>query len=188
MNVRPLLAIVVAAGLGATLGCSTVRVSSDYDRAVDFSTYTTFDLLPSPEIKNPLVYERISGAVEAELVGKGLRRETASPALLVAIHGRLSTQTQLDTTTYGYGWGGWGYRGYYGARGGMGSATTTVREVPVGTLIVDLVDAKEKKLVWQSMASDSLDPQATPEEKDYRVKEAVKKMLADFPPAAAKTK
>lgn len=179
---RMLLATPCLLVLGALVACSTLQVNSDYDRAVDFSGYTTFDVLPAPEIKSPLVYERIVTAVEAELTGKGLRRETGSPALLVALHGRLSKQTQLDTTSYGYGWGrGWGYYGRWGY-GGAGSTTTTVREVPVGMLIIDLVDAREKKLVWQGTASDTLDPQSSPEKKDQRVKEAIKEMLASFPP------
>jgi hypothetical protein len=180
---KTLFATMVAVALGALVGCSTVEVSSDYDRTVDFSTYKTFDFAPAPEINNPLVYERIREAVSAELVAKGFTLEAGSPTLIVALHGRLSSETKMDTTAYGYGMGGWGYRGYYrGGYGGMGTASTTVREVPVGTLIVDIVDAKEKKLVWQGMASDSLDPKASADTRDRRVKDAVKQMLEHFPP------
>lgn len=182
---KMLLATPLLLVLGALVACSTLQVNSDYDRAVDFSGYTTFDFLPAPEIKSPLVYERIVTAVEAELIGKGLRRETGSPTLLVALHGRLSTQTQLDTTSYGYGWGGrWG--GYYGrwGYGGVGTSTTTVREIPVGMLIVDLVDAREKKLVWQATATDTLDPKSSPDQKDRRIKDVMKEIFAGFPPAS----
>ncbi len=100
----------------------------------------------------------------------------------MALHGRLSKQTQLDTTSYGYGWGrGWGYYGRWGYAG-AGSRTTTISEVPVGMLIVDLVDAGQKKLVWQATASETLDPRSSPDQKDRQVKEAVQKMFAGFPP------
>jgi hypothetical protein len=56
--------------------------------------------------------------------------------------------------------------------------------VPVGTLIVDLVDARQKKMVWQAIASDSLDPQSSPDQKDRRVKEVIKEMFAAFPPTS----
>ena len=167
--------------VSSLVGCSTLKVETDYDRTVDFAAFRTFDFAPAPEIKNPLVYKRISAAVEAELVGKGLRREPGSAQLLVALHGRLSKQTEVDTTSYGYGWGRWGYWNRWGY-GGMGTTRTTVREVPVGMLIIDLVDARAKKMVWQGIASDSLDPSASPEEKDYRVRETIKKVFADFPP------
>jgi hypothetical protein len=52
----------------------------------------------------------------------------------------------------------------------------------VGTLFVDLVDAGEKKMVWQGVASATLDSRATADDKDYRVNNAVKKMFARFPP------
>jgi hypothetical protein len=54
--------------------------------------------------------------------------------------------------------------------------------VPVGTLIVDLVDAREKRLVWQGVASDALDPGATADERDKVVATMIAKMLADYPP------
>ena len=65
---------------------------------------------------------------------------------------------------------------------GMGTSTTTAREVPVGTLIIDVVDAKEKKLVWQAVASDTIDTNARADERDYRIKKAMEKIFAGFPP------
>lgn len=175
---RTLSTMVVLLALLFTTGCSTVEVSSDYDRGGRFSTYTSFDFIPPPENLNPLVWQRVQRAVEAELVAKGMTRDTASPTLLVALQGRLSTETRIDTTTMGYSYGGWGYYGGYGG----GVTTATVREIPIGTLIVDLVDAAEKRLVWQGTATDSLDPKASPEKKEFLVKEAVHKMLAAYPP------
>ena len=35
-----------------------------------------------------------------------------------------------------------------------------VSEVPVGTLVVDLVDGKKKELVWRGIASDTLNTDA----------------------------
>jgi hypothetical protein len=177
------LALVAAVGL---VGCSTVEVSSDYDPKADFSKYSTFSFLRSTEIKSELIKDRIEGAITTQLTAKGLKLASGDADLLVAYHARLDKQTQMDTTTYGYGWGG-GWGGYYGpgaygAYGGMGTSTTTVREIPVGALFVDLVDASEKKMVWQGVASATLDPKATADDKDYRVNNAVKNMFSKFPP------
>ena len=127
------------------------------------------------------MYDRIVDAVSGELTAKGMQRVGRSPDLLVALHGRHSTQTQIDTTTYGYGWGAWGYWNRWGY-GRVGAASSTVREVPVGTIIVDLVDATQKRMVWQGIASDTLDPRATADQKDERVRDAMKRMFASFPP------
>ncbi len=177
------LALVAALGLVA---CSTLEVSTTYDKAADFSKYSTFKFLQSKEIKSDLVIDRIEGAITTQLTAKGLKLVSENADLWVAYHGRLDKQTQLDITSFGYGWGG-GWGGYYGPMayggyGGMGTSTTTVREIPVGTLFVDLVDATEKKMVWQGVASATLDPRATADDKDYRVNNAVKKMFAEFPP------
>jgi hypothetical protein len=177
------LALVAVAGLVA---CSTLEVSTDYDKTADFSKYSTFKFLPPNEIKSDLVRDRIEGAITTQLTAKGLKLASGNVDLLVAYHARLDKQTQMDTTTYGYGWGG-GWGGYYGpgvygGYGGMGTSTTTVREIPVGALFVDLVDASEKKMVWQGVASDTLDPRATADDKDYRVNNAVKNMFSKFPP------
>ena len=94
---------------------------------------------------------------------------------------RLSKETQINTynTGWGYGWG-WGY----GA--GMGMTTSTVSEIPVGTLIIDLVDASKKQLAWRGTASKTLEPSASPETKDKNIHAAVQKMFANYPPGGAK--
>jgi hypothetical protein len=171
------LALTAAAGLAA---CSTLSVTTDYDPAVDFSKLKTFRFERVTEIRNPLAYDRIVRAVTAELAAKGLAQAGAEADLVVAVHGRVDNETQIRTDSFGYGWGRWGYWGPYGYGGG--SATTTVSRVPVGTLVVDLVDAKAKQLVWQAVAKDTLKPGASPDERDYRVGRAMKKVFAGFPP------
>jgi hypothetical protein len=170
-------AVVTALLAIALAGCSTITVSTDYDRTADFAAYSTFELRSGESIKNRLMRERIEAALARELEARGLTRAAGRPDLWVSTHVRMSNEKQIDTTRFGYGWGRWGYWG-----GGM--ATTRVRKVPVGTLIVDLVDAREKQLVWQGVASDAIDPGASAEERDRIVNAMVAKMLADYPPAA----
>ena len=64
--------------------------------------------------------------------------------------------------------------------------TSTVSEIPVGTLIIDLVDAGKKQLVWRGTASKTLEPDASPETKEKNINEAVQKMFANYPPGAGK--
>jgi hypothetical protein len=51
-----------------------------------------------------------------------------------------------------------------------------------GTLLIDILDAQTKELVWRGSAQAELTMNASDEEKDKRVDEAVRKMLKDFPP------
>jgi hypothetical protein len=57
-----------------------------------------------------------------------------------------------------------------------------VQQIPVGTLIIDLVDAKAKQLVWRGTARDTIDQDATPEERDKNIKNALNKLFENFPP------
>ena len=66
----------------------------------------------------------------------------------------------------------------------MGSAQTTVQEYKVGTLVVDIFDAKSKALVFRGTASDELSDK--PDKNTKKVEKATAKMFKDFPPGSAK--
>jgi hypothetical protein len=83
-----------------------------------------------------------------------------------------------------YGYGG-AYRPY-GWNGGMASANTTynVQEYKDGSLIIDIVDSKTKKLVWEGIGNKEIDkPLKDP---DKLISTAVASILAGFPPGSQK--
>jgi hypothetical protein len=96
---------------------------------------------------------------------------------VVVFHG--ASQVKKDLNTF-YSGGGYGYR--FG--GGMGTATTTVDEYTVGTLVVDIFDGKSKNLIWRGIAQDELSDKADKNAKK-RAK-AMEKFFKDFPPGSAK--
>lgn len=165
--------------IAAALACSTLKTSADYDPKTDFSKYKTWGWKDDQSIKDPLWVKRIQDAIENTLSTRGLTRNEQNPDVWVAVHARFSEQTQIRTYDTGWGYGyGWRYGGAYG--GGM--TTSTVEQVPVGTLIVDLVDANRKEMVWRGTGSDTLNPQRSPEEKEKALREAIAKMFENYPP------
>jgi uncharacterized protein YceK len=156
-------------------GCSSVTTNADYNPATDFSKYKTWAWHETESMKDTLWRDRVKTAVSDELRMKGLVPSEANPDLWVVAHVRLDEQTQINTynTGWGYGWG-WGY--------GAGMTTSTVSQIPVGTLIVDLVDVNQKQMVWRGTATKTLSPDASPESKQKNLQEAVAKMFANFPP------
>ena len=158
--------------LGAALACVSTQTAADYDRTTDFSRYRTYGWIPNGErMENTLAEKRLTAAIEAQLEAKGFVK-SESPDLWVSMHARLAREVRFDTSTWGYGPGRW--------HGGV--VRTSREEIPVGTLVVDLVDAQAKELLWRGTARSVVDLMASPEEKTRRINRAVAKMFADFPP------
>lgn len=152
-------------------------VKVDYDHNASFQGFKTYSWVPGTPVKNPLDDQRIISAVDSQLSMKGFEKVTSNPDLDVLYHGSTSTQTQLNTMSMGPGWGwGWG--------GGMSNSTTTVQQIPVGQLSVDIGDAKTKKLMWLGTASGTLSDK--PEKNTDKINKVIAKMFKDFPPSPPK--
>jgi hypothetical protein len=59
-------------------------------------------------------------------------------------------------------------------------ATTTVENIPVGTLVVDLFDGSTKKLIWRAHGSDTLS--GKPEKNEKKLEKRVAELFEHFPP------
>jgi hypothetical protein len=173
----------LAATVGLVLVVAAVSfaqdVKSDYDHSANFSQYKTFSW-EKVQTKDPLMVDRIKDAVNSALSAKGWTLVPSGGDVEVfAIETTQDKQT-LDTFYNGFGggrrWGGFG--------GGFGDATTTVDTYKVGTLVIDLFDAKTEKLIWRSSASDTLSSNADKNTKNLG--KGVNKMFQHFPPAPKK--
>jgi hypothetical protein len=65
------------------------------------------------------------------------------------------------------------------------SSSTTVQEYKQGTLLIDLIDAERKQLVWRGTGQTRLRKSSTPEQREQRVREVVNAIMARYPPATA---
>ena len=150
-------------------------VSVDYDKSVDFSKYQTFAIEIGTTWGNPIGEKRVLEEFTKAFEGKGWKtapKEEASA--LVALHGATEKRHDLDTFYSGYG-------GYRFRRGfGTVTATTTVHDYTVGTLVVDVFDAKTKELLWRGTAQDELKDK--PEKREKQLAKASEKLLKNFPP------
>jgi hypothetical protein len=52
----------------------------------------------------------------------------------------------------------------------------------VGTLVIDMADAKKNQLAWRGMGVKEVDTQAKPEKRDKSINNAVKKIFKNYPP------
>lgn len=155
------------------------HVKTDYDHNANFGQYKTYSW-EKVQTKDQLLVDRIKSAVNGALASKGWTEVPSGGDVEVFAIETTQNQQTLDTFYNGFGggrrWGGFG---------GLGEATTTVETYKVGTLVVDLFDAKTQKLIWRSSSSDTLSDKADKNTKNLN--KGVNKMFQHFPPAVEGT-
>src|SRR3984893_4906051 len=151
-------------------------VKTDYDHSANFGQYKTYSW-EKVSTRDPLVVNRIKDAVNGALTAKGWSQVESGGD--VSVTATEITQNQQTLNTF--------YDGFGGGRrfgGGFGDATTTTDTYKVGSLIVDLSDAKTKNLIWRGSSSDTLSDNADKNTKN--LDKGVQKMFKHFPPEAKK--
>ena len=163
MRIASLLRLALFATLA---GCASARVSTDWDRSTRFDAYLTYAWMDTPRMQamqqTTLFDRRLRTAVEGQLAAKGLRKSEAAgrPDILLVYHA--GVQDKVDVQQWGYAGRRW-----------------DVRQYNEGTLVVDVVDAGTRSLVWRGTASGEVNGTGDSSE---RLERAVKKMFTRFPP------
>jgi hypothetical protein len=161
----------------------SLKVSYDFDKSIDFKTYKTYSFynLQTSGSVSQLNADRIVNAIRAEMSKKGFTETSTNPDLMVnAVTILKDKQTTTASTNY-YGYGGM-YRpyGYYGGMGATGYTTVSTYEYKDGSLIIDVVDAKTDKMIWQGSGNKDIDK--APKNPEEVINAAVAQIMANFPP------
>ena len=151
------------------------NITFDYDRAVDFSKLRTYAWVRGTPVNDALNDQRIVRAVDSQLSLKGVTRveRNAKPDLLVAYHAAFGRDLQISG--FESGWGGYRF-------GGMRSGTARTEQILTGTLIIDIVDAQAKTIVWRGVASKDIDVNASPEKREKNINKTADKLFKNYPP------
>jgi hypothetical protein len=179
------LAVVALAVLMVPTLAAAQKTSYDYDKTEDFTKFKTYALKDGTKVGQPLIDDRIVAAIETELAAKGLTK-SANPDVTVIYHVAFDKEKDISTFSSGYG-GGYGPYGY-GWGGGWGGSTTStqVRNITVGTLVIDIADVNKKQVAWRGMGVKEVQTQAKPEKRDKSINDAVKKIFKNYPPKVKK--
>ena len=158
-------------------------VTYDFDKTATFASFKTYAHKDGTKVGQELIDNRIVAAIDTELAAKGFTKVDANPDVFVVYHVAFDKQKDISTFSSGYGGGGYGPYGW-GWGGGWGSTSTTtqVRDILVGTLAVDLADAKKGQLVWRGLATKNIDTKAKPEKRDKSITKAMQKVFKNYPP------
>jgi Domain of unknown function (DUF4136) len=163
------------------------KVSYDYNKSANFASYKTYAQKDGTKVGQPLIDDRIAAAIDTELAAKGLKKVESDPDVVVVYHVAFDQEKDISTFSSGYG-GGYGPYGY-GWGGGWGGSTTStqVRNILIGTLVIDIADAKAKQMAWRGMATKEVSQQTNPEKRDKNINNAVKKIFKNYPPKVKTT-
>ena len=162
------------------LSCDSIRVSSDYNKNVDFSNLKTYAFLKEgiDKVKiNDIDKKRILKAIDVELYNKGFRKSSIDPDFII----NFSTETNQKVNYYPS-------NNYYGSAvpyGGMNNYASSWYlnsfKYNEGVLFIDIVDNKKNELVWQGIGKGYIYTDR-PEKKIEKINAIVGKILLQFPP------
>lgn len=161
---------------------------------LDVSGYQTYDWLERPvtEIRDSRVDmevldARIRRAVDRELFRKGFDKSIGGkPDLLVGYRAALESKIRTSNLneSLGYrtddGWIEWNDSGIASTPGGMrvGGGGWSY---DVGTLIIDVVVAETKRLIWRGTARTQVHLNQSDQQREALVNEAVADIIFNFP-------
>jgi hypothetical protein len=146
-------------------------VSVNYNKSQSFSQYHTYTWASdnANQIQNSILAQQAKSDIDSAMQSKGLQlvQESANPDIILTASGGMKQQTSYSAM---------GMRGF---GGGMG--TITPEQNVIGTMIVDLYDAKTKSLVWRGIAQNTLTNNGN--KNSQMVSKAVAKMFKQWPAA-----
>jgi hypothetical protein len=164
-----------AAAIIPAIACSSMIVRADHDSQHDFSTYSSFSIFERqgkekrrPQM-SPIVDRRIGAAMASDIEAKGF--DATSPRdtdFLVTFYTAVRRRVVINRAGW-YGWGGWGWHG----------GTTWANSFPEGTLVIDIIDRRNRQLVWRGVGEGAFTSTNPSNEK---VAKRVAKILSSFPP------
>lgn len=179
--------IMMLAMLLSTASILDAQVKSDYDKNTNFSKYQTYTFKGwqdgSDKQINDFDKKRILSSLKAEFDDRGMMLKDddadASIVLYIVLDKKTSTTAYTDYMGgmgFGPGWG-WGM----GMGAGMGTSSTTYSEndYTEGTLVVDMYDSGNSKLVWQGVLTTIVKDK--PQKREKTIPKKIGKLMDEYP-------
>ena len=184
--------IIVVLLLAGVFGCSP-KVHVDRDESTNMTMFHSYKFVDggsdtienknfNPLYKSSLVDKALHDEIEKQLNSRGLIKKNKSPEMLVAYHTYAQEKEGAGNAHYPMMYGGLGWQYYpWGANQQIGywdGYNNAAFQYTEGTLIVDIINAKTKVLVWRGSVSDAV---TNPEDLHNKATAAVKQIFKKFP-------
>lgn len=147
---RPFAPITLAVIAAVTVtACATTNIRSYVERGSDVGQYRTYAWGPTavqttgdPRLDNNRFFqERVEAAVELQLAARGFEKTGEAPDLLVRYYASVEQQVNADGAD----------RPYVSCEGCRPFV------FDAGTIVIDLIDARTRRLVWRGWEEGSID-------------------------------
>jgi hypothetical protein len=173
------LAWAAALALSCALACGPdIRVKSSFDPNAELDRYGTFAmLLPNRAVRtgpdvDPFVMQRLRQMTFASLKARGLEPvERAQAQLLVGVQAAVRGRVDVYPRAYGYGY-------YYGPAWGYPYGGYDVHEYDEVVVVIDLVDAKTRSVVWRGTGVRTVSGSTS----DQDMRAVVDEVMNQYPP------
>ena len=167
------------------------RVNIDYDERVNFFSLKTFALL-QPEtaksgdvrLNNPLLAKRINTTLEQYLEARHYTPVSEKPDFYVTYHLRI--KQEVESRNVGMSLGVGMYYPHTAIGMHYGYPEYEVYSYEVGVLTIDILDGRDKTLIWRGSTSRRLFDGETPQKSKKIINEVVKEIMDNFPPGKRK--
>ncbi len=166
------------------LASCAVKVNTQYDRKTTFDHYQKFCWFENCEftIDGPAYLNKDSASIQSfqaaiveELERKGYQYDPNNPDFLLHMHIVVEEQEGVLSSPYSSG-DAEAWQGAFPFEAWENKTYTYLK----GSLLIDIADAAESKMVWRSDAVEYLD--LTSDITDTRLRKGVRRALRDFPP------
>lgn len=161
-------------------GCSTLHVESDWNHHARFDALRTWDWLPAragsgdlPGSAQPVLDARVRRAVAEGLAARGFPRDPAVPTFWVHPLAAVEDVVAAEAAHFYSMTPEWmrpALRSTHAVRGQR------------GVLVVDVIDPASRTLLWRGTVNGAVDAEASLAARDRRLRQAVTRVLAGFPP------
>jgi len=165
----------VAGVMAAVASASVAGVSVNHAKGVDFSQYHTFTWVEDGVAGDPVVGELVKKSVTHQLMRVGLKRVDQGGELLVRarVVEREHEVLDVDILNVTDRWGD--------EATALGPTGEYMREIGVGTVVVDLLDGHSKLQIWRGIAEAVSRPEPGVKS-EKRLNKVIGKMFKGFPP------
>lgn len=184
----PLKLVVIVFGTLALAACAGSRVATDYDGSARFDTLRTFawldpvvDDVEDPVLDSQLLTRKVQRSVADALMQRGYSQtEHAVDADFLVTYHTASRERLRDRGGFSIGLGiGRPWRHGYGSMYMGDSYFPRIEGYQEGTLIIDILDAGNRDLLWRGWVRNTVD---TRNYTDEAIAAAVNEIIAEFPP------